>query len=243
MFGHPEGRSPHLYVNRLKAEHRSRLKPSSYEFQFEGLSNFSLSVEGLVQIQDINPRIQKWNIKLILNLCMNYMVHVFSTLWRIKSQPFNSTSCSDNALRLLVLVVGRLHWGLQVMSSFSTWGCVLKGCFGRGIFWRPKLRLKGIEDFNLEHCSNTKYGGPRERKPAASPTMREDHSTSEWIWSIRRTHKILLAQIPTFSRPYPNWVLRLKNVMHPNDRWQEDCKMGLGGCRPRCFESNTIFHL
>ena len=33
-----------------------RLKPS-YEFHFEGLSNFSSSVEGLVQIQDVNPRI------------------------------------------------------------------------------------------------------------------------------------------------------------------------------------------
>ena len=36
----------------------SRLNPS-YEFHFEGLSNFSLSVEGLVQIQDVNPRIYK----------------------------------------------------------------------------------------------------------------------------------------------------------------------------------------
>ena len=36
--------------------------------------------------------------------------------------------------------------------SFSIWGCILKGCFERGIFWRPKSRLKGIEDFNLELC-------------------------------------------------------------------------------------------
>ena len=34
----------------------SRLKPS-YEFHFEGRSNFSPSVERLVRIQDINPRI------------------------------------------------------------------------------------------------------------------------------------------------------------------------------------------
>jgi hypothetical protein len=32
------------------------VKPS-YELHFEGLSNFSCSVEGLVQIQDVNPRI------------------------------------------------------------------------------------------------------------------------------------------------------------------------------------------
>ena len=39
------------------------------------------------------------------------------------------------------------------MSSFSIRGCVLKGCFEKGrIFWRAKSRLKGIEDFNLEHC-------------------------------------------------------------------------------------------
>ena len=36
-------------------------------------------------------------------------------------------------------------------SSFSNWGCVLKGCYEIGIFWRAKWRLKGIEDFNLEH--------------------------------------------------------------------------------------------
>ena len=33
----------------------SRLKPS-YEFHFEGLSNFSPSVEGLVQIQDVESK-------------------------------------------------------------------------------------------------------------------------------------------------------------------------------------------
>jgi hypothetical protein len=79
------------------------------------------------------------------------MVHVSSIMWRIKNQPSNSTSCSDNALRLAVLVMGKLYWGLRVMmSSFSIWGCVLKGCFERGIFWRAKSHLKGIEDFNLE---------------------------------------------------------------------------------------------
>ena len=48
----------------------SRLKPS-LEFHFEGLSNFSSSVEGLVKIQDINPRIQmkyKTHIKLVHRL-------------------------------------------------------------------------------------------------------------------------------------------------------------------------------
>jgi hypothetical protein len=38
------------------AEQCSRLNPS-YEFHFEGLSNLNPSVEGLVQTQDVNPRI------------------------------------------------------------------------------------------------------------------------------------------------------------------------------------------
>ena len=88
-------------------------------------------------------------IKLILNLCMNYMVLVSNAMWIIKNQASSSTSCSDNALHLLGLVAGGLCWGLQVTSSFSIWGWVLKGCFEIGILWRAKSRLKGIEDFNL----------------------------------------------------------------------------------------------
>ena len=79
------------------------------------------------------------------------MVHTSSTMWRITNQPPNPTSCSDNALRLLVLLTSILYWGLHVMSWFSIWGCVLKGCLERVIFWRAKSCLKGIEDYNLEH--------------------------------------------------------------------------------------------
>ena len=39
-----------------------------------------------------------------------------------------------------------------MVPSFSNWGCILKGCFERGIFGRVESLLKGIEDFNLEHC-------------------------------------------------------------------------------------------
>ena len=81
---------------------------------------------------------------------MNDMVHVLSTLGRIKNQPSNSTFCIDNALRLLVPVAGRSYRGLQVTSSFSLRSCVLKGCFERGIFGMAKSRLEGIEDSNLE---------------------------------------------------------------------------------------------
>jgi hypothetical protein len=70
--------------------------------------------------------------------------------WRITNQPSNSTSCSDSALRLWVLVAHKFYWGLQVTTSFLIWGCVLKGYFKRAIFGRAKLHLKGIENFNLE---------------------------------------------------------------------------------------------
>jgi hypothetical protein len=120
---------------------------SPYKFQFEALSYFNSSIKGLIQIQDVNLRIyiemkDKTHIKLVHEF---YMIHVSSTMWRIKNQPSNSTSWSDNTLRLLVLVAGILYWGLQVTSSFSIWGCILKGCFERGIFRRAKPRLKGIE--------------------------------------------------------------------------------------------------
>ena len=53
---------------------------SGHEFHLEGLSNFSSSVGGLVQIQDVNSKIYKCNTKLILNMCMNSMVHVSSAI-------------------------------------------------------------------------------------------------------------------------------------------------------------------
>ena len=86
----------------------------------------------------LNPRRSSKNIetkyKPHINLCMHYMVHVCSTIWRTKYPPSNSISCSGNALRLLVLVTDISYWGLQVTmsSSFSIWGCVLKSCFERG---------------------------------------------------------------------------------------------------------------
>ena len=96
-----------------------------------------------------NPRRQSKNIlemkntKFILNSCMNYMVHVFSTMWRIKTQPSNSIACSDIALRLLVHVAGILDRGMPVTSSFSIRGCILKGCFERGIFWSVRVVFEG----------------------------------------------------------------------------------------------------
>ena len=124
--------------------------------------HFSPSIEGFSWRIGSNPRCHSKNREMKynthINLCINYMVHVFSAMWRIKNQSSNFISWNDNAVRLLVLVTGILYGGLQMTSSFSIWGCVLKGCFERGIFWRAKSRLKGIEDFNLEQwywCKGT----------------------------------------------------------------------------------------
>jgi hypothetical protein len=138
---------PCSYYHPLGWKQCSRLKPS-YELHFKGLSNFSPSAEGLVQIQVVNPRIQKWNTKLILNLCMNYMIYVSSTMWRVTNQPSNSISCSNNDPTLVDSCGGQI----VSTTSFSIRSCVLKGCFERGIFSRANSHLKGIDDFNLEHC-------------------------------------------------------------------------------------------
>jgi hypothetical protein len=120
-------------------------------FILKGSQIFSLLVEGLVQIQDVNLRIQKGNTKLILNLCMKNMVHVCTTMWKIKNQPSSSTFRSDNALRLLILVVGRLYYrGLQVTSSFQL------GLRFEGLFWERNT-LKGQIAFEghwrLQSCT------------------------------------------------------------------------------------------
>jgi hypothetical protein len=126
-----------MIVFELHCMQYSRLKPS-YKFHFEGLSNFSPLVEELVQIQDINPRIQKWNIKLISNLCMYYMVHVSSTMWSIKNQPSNSISYSNNVIRLLVLVV---HGHIILRTSSDVFIFYL-GLRFEGLFWERYI-LKG----------------------------------------------------------------------------------------------------
>ena len=62
---------------------------------------------------------------------MNYMVHVSNTMWRIKNQPCNYAACSDSALRLLVLVAGKLYWGLQSDVFIFNLGLHFEG------FWPP----------------------------------------------------------------------------------------------------------
>ena len=76
-----------------------------------------------------------WNIKFILNLCMNYIWYMFpSVMWRIKNQLSHSTSWSDNALCLCGgQIILRTSSGLFIFN--------LGLCF-EGLFWERYI-LKG----------------------------------------------------------------------------------------------------
>jgi len=116
----------------------SRLKPS-YEFHFEGLSNINLTVSWRVRfksktfIWEYSNEIKE----LIWNSCMNYTVHISSTMWRIKNQSSYSTSCSDNSLRLVVVVCGQI-----VSRTSSDIFIFILGLRFGGLFWEMYI-LKG----------------------------------------------------------------------------------------------------
>ena len=90
-----------------------------------------------------NPRPQSKNIE------MKYKNHI-KLMHRIKNQSSNSTSCSDDALRLSVLVVGRLYWGLQVTSSFCNLGLRFEGLFWkRYIYSESPNRIWRLQSWTL----------------------------------------------------------------------------------------------
>ena len=102
----------------------------------------------------LNPRRQSKNIKmtykLILNLCRNYVVHVLSTMWRIKNQPSNCTSWSDNALRLLVVVAGRVYISRTSSDIFIlNLGLRLKGCFLREVYFEGPNCIWSLQSWKL----------------------------------------------------------------------------------------------
>ena len=77
------------------------------------------------------------NTKPILNLCIYYIVHVSSTLWKIKNQPSNSTSCSESTLRLAGSCGGQIM--LRTSSDVLIFNLGLR--FER-LFWERYI-LKG----------------------------------------------------------------------------------------------------
>ena len=68
---------------------------------------------------------------------------LYSIMRGIKNQPYDSSSYSDNALRLLVLVAGISYWGLQVTSSFSIWGFRFEGLFCERYVLKGQVTFEG----------------------------------------------------------------------------------------------------
>ena len=71
---------------------------------------------------------------------------------------------------------------------FQIGGCVLKRCFEGGIFWRAKLLLKGIKDFDLKNwtwpwnCENPEEWVQRPSQHT-SKIMYCSHKPSSVVWS------------------------------------------------------------
>ena len=93
--------------------------------------------------------------------------------WKVNNQSSNSTSCSDNTLRLLVLVASILNRELQVMSSsFSIWDCVLKGCFEREVYFEgPNHVWRASKTSTLSTDRNMQHGGCAESHAVFLPRL------------------------------------------------------------------------
>ena len=111
----------------------SRLKPS-YEVHFQELW----------RRQSKNIKMKHKTQMVIQNLCMNYKVYVSNTIWRIKNEPFNSTSCSDNTLRFHIFVWTVLEG--QNMLRISSDVFIFN--LGLPAFWRVVLRKVCFEGLN-----------------------------------------------------------------------------------------------
>ena len=133
-----EVKSVHLWPAHMKRQPMFKIEALIWVSIWRALKFQSFNKRG-----DSNPRCRSKNIE------MKYKIHIKLVHEIYGTTCFLPVQCEE--LCLLILVAGRLYWGLQVTSSFSIWGCILKGCFERDIFWRAKSRLKGIEGFNLEH--------------------------------------------------------------------------------------------
>ena len=106
--------------------HTTRVQDRSPRMSFilKGSQISTLQVKGWFKIQDINPRLWKWNTKLILNMYMNCTVHVSSTM--VKNQE------STIYILFLVVTVPDAWWFLwradyveDFKSSYSIWGCYI----------------------------------------------------------------------------------------------------------------------
>jgi hypothetical protein len=106
------------------------------------------------------------------------MVHVCNTMWKIKNQPSNSTSCSDNALLLLVLMVGKLtytedfKWCLHFRFGVAFCRVVLREVYfeGPNRIWRAlKTSTSNTGNPSRATCCCFRSSQPQ----VALPTNRE----------------------------------------------------------------------
>ena len=67
---------------------------------------------------------------------MSCVIHITNTVWRIKNQPSNSTSCIDHALRMLVLVL------VSILRTSSDVFILQFGVAFRRVVWERYI-LKG----------------------------------------------------------------------------------------------------
>jgi hypothetical protein len=116
----------------------------------EGLSNFSPSVERLIQSQDVN---QELNLYQTCAWIMWYMFLVQCEESRINHLTPLLVETMPYACWLWwwAYCIEDFKWRLHVQSKVAFW----RVFWERGIFWRATSRLKGIEDFNLEHCRSS----------------------------------------------------------------------------------------
>ena len=136
---------------------------------------------------------------------MNYVIHVTSTVWRIKNQASNSTSCIDNALRLLGLVLGDYIEDFEWCLHFQ---------FGV-VFWRVVVREVDFEGhWRLQSC-----------------TLWPLH-TRDWepmiiaLWALSLVEKAELVQVRLtlcFKDHWSMWVQDgcVKSTWIPTWRWMD----------------------
>jgi hypothetical protein len=118
-------------------------------FILKGSQISALQLKGWFKSKTSIQEYRNGNTKLILNLCMNYMVHVSSTIWKIRNRSSNSISCSDNALSLWFLWraynVEDFKWRLHFQIGVAFWRVVLREVYFEG----PNYVWRALKTSNL----------------------------------------------------------------------------------------------
>ena len=154
------------------------------------------------------------------------MVHVYGTMWRIKNQPSNPISCSDNALRLLVLVTDKLYWGLQVISSFSSWGLCFEGLFWERYISKGQIAFEGhwrLQSWTLPWTCSTITGEYQCNKSLDSlhrKTPSNNKGVIEWaMLGAAHMQSLVKEALRRWENPHARHL--------PFGTWEELCIKGI----------------